>query len=275
MQYTIKNGELIEESKAKIPITNKAYFFDFAVYSSLKVIQGKIFFLEYHVDRLFESAKLINLGHSFRKEQVVDWLNLLVEKNKLKNAFLRIVLVGDATENKKPDLYIFSLTGVTFYSDKFYKRGVKVISYKGERRIPKAKTKDLLLSFLAFREAKNKNAIEALMIDNDGNIREGTRSNFFAIKGNALITPPKEKVLEGITRKMILQVAKKDFEIKEEDIPFSKIKEYDEFFITSTLFNALPINQIDDTKIESDFKKTKIIQKLFKDYYHRVILEKN
>lgn len=275
MQYTIKNGELIEESKAKIPITNKAYFFDFAVYSSLKVIQGKIFFLEYHVDRLFESAKLINLGHSFRKEQVVDWLNLLVEKNKLKNAFLRIVLVGDATENKKPDLYIFSLTGVTFYSDKFYKRGVKVISYRGERRIPKAKTKDLLLSFLAFREAKNKNAIEALMIDNDGNIREGTRSNFFAIKGNTLITPPKEKVLEGITRKMILQVAKKDFEIKEEDIPFSKIKEYDEFFITSTLFNALPINQIDDTKIESDFKKTKIIQKLFKDYYHRVILEKN
>ena len=274
MQYTIKNGKLIEESKAKIPITNKAYFFDFAVYSSLKVIQGKIFFPEYHVDRLFESAKLISLRHNFKKKQVLDWLNLLVEKNKLKNAFLRIILVGDATENKKPDLYIFSLTGVTFYSDKFYKRGVKVISYKGERRIPKAKTKDLLLGFLAFREAKNNNAIEALMVDADGNIREGTRSNFFAIKGNTLITPPKEKVLDGITKKMILQVAKKDFEIKEEDIPFSKIDEYDEFFITSTLFNALPINQIDDLKIESDFKKTKIVQKLFKDYYHKLILEK-
>jgi len=274
MQYTIKNGKLINENEAKIPITNKAYFFDFAVYSSLKVIQGKIFFPEYHVDRLFESAKLIDLRHNFKKKQVVDWLNLLVEKNKLKDSFLRIILIGDVDKNENPYLYIFSLTGVTFYPDKFYKKGVKVISYKGERLIPKAKTKNLLLSFLALRVANEKDAIEALMIDADGNIREGTRSNFFAIKGNSLITPPKGKVLEGITKKMILQVAKNNFEIREKDIPFARIKDYDEFFISSTLFNVLPINQIDDAKIKSNFEKTKLIQKLFRDYYHKTFLRK-
>lgn len=272
MQY-ILNGKLIDEKEAVISITNKAYFFDFAVYSSLKIIQGRIFFADYHIDRLFESAKIIGLHHGFKKKLILDWLKLLIKRNKLEEAFLRIVLIGDPNENKNARLYIFPLTGVTYYPKKFYNKGVKVITYKGERHFPKAKTKDLLLSFLALRKAKEKNAVEALMIDDKGNVREGTKSNLFAIKGNTLITPPKEKVLEGITKKMILQVCKNDFKVKEDNISFSKIKNYDEFFISSTLFNVLPINQIDNIKLKTDFTKTKKIQKLFKEYYHKKVLK--
>ena len=273
MIYAILNGKLIKEEEANISIMDKAYFFDFAVYSSLKVIKGKIFFPKFHIDRLFESAEIIRLEHNLKKEDVLDMLNLLVEKNNLKEAFLRIVLIGDSAGGKNTKLYIFSLTGVHYYSERFYKKGIKVISYRGERRFPKSKVMDLLLNFLALKEAENSEAIEALLVDNDGNIREGTRSNFFAIKGDTLITPPKNKILEGITKKIILDISKGKFKIKEEDIPFSRIKDYDEFFITSTLFNILPINQINDIKIKSNFDKTKIIQRLFKEYCKKEVFK--
>ena len=274
MVYAILNGKIIDEKQAVIPVSNKSYFFDFAVYSSVKVIQGKIFFPEYHIERLFESAKIIDLGHNFNKKELLEMLQKLVEKNQLKDAFLRIILVGDSKENKNANLYIFPLTGVHYYPEKFYKKGVKVITYNGERRFPTSKTKDLLLSFLAMREAEKASAIEALLIDEEGNIREGTRSNFFAIKGNTLITSPSEKILEGITKKIIFELCKNKFEIKEEDIPLSKIKEYDELFITSTLFNALPITQINEVILESNFEKTKLIQKMFKEYYDKEVLGK-
>ncbi|MFH0875147.1 MAG: aminotransferase class IV [archaeon] len=257
MSYVSFNGKLIDEKEAVIPVNDKAYFFDFSVYSSLKVIQGRIFFPEYHVERLLESAAILDLRHQFKKEEIVSYLHEVVLKNNLNDAFLRIVLIGDASQNKEAKLYIFPLTGVHYYPSKLYNKGVKVVTYNGERRFPESKTKDLLLSFLAFRKAEENNAIEALLIDREGYVREGTRSNFFAIKENKLITPPKEKILEGITKKIIFDLCDSLFEIVEEDIPFSNLHGYDELFITSTLFNILPVSQIDDDIFTSDFSKTK------------------
>lgn len=251
---------------------NKGYFFDFSVYTTIKVIQEKMFFPEYHVDRLFQSAQIIELEHGFSKTEVLGWLKLVVEKNKTKDAVLRIILIGDAEKNKNAKLYIFPVTGLTYYPDYFYKKGVKAITYRGERRIPRAKTKDMFLSFLAYREARKRGAIDALLIDGENNIREGTQSNFFAIKGDILIAPPKEKVLEGITKKIVLEVSASHFEIKEEDVPFSGLETYDEFFITSTTKNIMSLNQIDEIKFSSNFEKTRLIQKLFKDYCHKYVL---
>lgn len=265
MAKAIFNGKIIDENEAKISIADKGYFFDFAVYSSIKVIQGKIFFPEYHVARLFESAKLINLENDFKNKEVVAWLEKLVEAEKSKDALLRIVLIGDPDKNSEAKLFIFSIGGLTFYPDKFYKQGVKVITYHGERGVPKSKTKDLLMSFLAYRKANEQGALDALLIDHDGNIREGTRSNFFAIKNQAVITPPADKVLEGITKKIILQAVKNHFEIRHEDIPLKSIRDYDEFFISSTSMNVMPIRQIDDIIFETNFEKTRLIEKLFKE----------
>ena len=181
MTKVILNGKIIEEKDANVSIADKGYFFDFAVYSSMKVIQGKIFFPDYHVVRLFESAKLIGLEHNFSEKEVLNWLNKLVEINKTKDSLLRAVLIGDP-DNNKAKLFIFPISGLTYYPSKLYKHGVKVITYHGERLIPRAKTKNLLMNFMALREANNKDAIEALLVDRQGNIREGTRTNFFAIK---------------------------------------------------------------------------------------------
>jgi len=274
MAKAIFNGKIIDESEAKISIADKGYFFDFAVYSSVKVVQGKIFFPKHHVVRLFESAKLIDLKHNFKNDEVEKWLGKLVEAGQIKDALLRIILIGDPDDKGEEKLFVFPIGGLTFYPDKFYKQGAKVITFRGERRIPKSKTKDLLMSFIAYREAKKREALDALFIDSQGNIREGTRSNFFAIKGQTIFTPSADKVLEGITKKIILKVVKNNFDIKEAEIPLDDIKNFDEIFISSTSMNVMPIRQIDDIVFETNFEKTHLIGKLFKDYYDKEILKK-
>lgn len=266
MTKAIFNGKIIDESEAKVSIADKGYFFDFAVYSSIKVIQEKVFFPEYHIARLFESAKLIGLGHSYKNNEVISWLKNLIKAGEIKDALLRIILIGDPDQNIDTKLFIFQVSGLTFYPDRFYKQGVKVITYRGERRIPKSKTKDLLMSFLAYRKAKKQGALEALFIDSEGNILEGTRSNFFAIKNKTLITPPAGKVLGGITQKMVLLAAKKFLKIKYQNIPLDSVKNYNEFFISSTSMNVMPIRQIDNRIFKTDFEKTRLIQKQFKEF---------
>lgn len=275
MKKVIYNGQIINENEATISISDKGYFFDFAIYSSIKVVQKKVFFSEYHVERLFESAQVIDLQHQFTKQQVMEWLDLVVRENNLDNALLRIVMIGDADENRNPKLFIFCVGGLTFYAHKLYTHGAKVITYVGERRFPQSKTTDLLLSFLAFREARKADALDALLIDREGFIREGTRTNFYAIRGNELVIPPAAKVLEGVTKKIVLEVVENNFKIIEEDIPHHALEKYDEFFITSTSMNVMPIRQIDDYIIapnNTNFEKTKIIAKLFKNYYEENVL---
>ena len=179
---------------------------------------------------------------------------------------------GDADKNIAAQLYIFPVNGVTFYPKHFYQHGAKVITYAGERLIPTAKVKDLLLNFLAYRAAAQAGALDALLVDNGGNIREGTRSNFFAIKNKTLYTPPADEVLEGITKKIILEICAPHFKIEESRIKLSELENYDEFFITSTSMNVMPIGQIDDLKLRPAFPQTKLIQNLFQDYYRAHVL---
>lgn len=268
-EHAIINGKIVEKEKAVIPIYHKGYFFDFAVYTSLKIINGKTFFPRYHVERLFHSAKLIGLFHNFKVDEVIEWIEKLREKDQLVNSLIRIILIGDPDDKEKALLYIFSVGGLTFYPDKWYRRGVKVITYYGERLIPESKTTNLLLNFLALETAKKQDALEALLVDKDGNIREGTRSNFFAIKGNYIFTPPKEKVLEGITQKIIIQATEGKFKVVRQDLPIKEIKEYEECFISSTSMNVMPIRQIDETILREDFPKIYEIQRLFKEWWRK------
>lgn len=264
-KFVIKNGELLEKDKACISVYNKALFFDFAVYSNIKVLQGKMFLPELEIEKLFESAGIIGIKHSLAKEEVLEWSRRLIKENNLKDALIRALLVGQEKETE-PILFLFPV-GLSFYPDSFFKKGAKLITYEGERFVPTSKTKDLLLNYIAFREAQKQSAIDALLVDAEGNITEGTRSSFFVIKDNTLIAPPKEKALEGVTRKVILEIASKIFEVKEKDIPLEKIRDYDEHFISGTTLNVMPVRQINDVILsEKCGEKVGKVQNLFKGY---------
>lgn len=264
-EFIIKNGELIEKEKACVSVYNKALFFDFAVYSNIKVVRGKMFLPELEIEKLFESAEIIGLEHNFNKKQLIEWMEKLIKKNNLQDALVRILLIGPEKDSE-PILFMFPV-GLTFYPDKFYKEGVKLITYQGERHFPTSKTKDLLMSYIAYREAQKQDAIDALLVDKDGNICEGTRSSFFVIKNKTLIAPPKEKVLEGVTRKIILQIAPQILKVKETNIPLAEIANYDEYILTGTTLNVMPVREIDGIKLcEGAGEKTRELQKLFKGY---------
>jgi len=268
VEYVIKNGELITKDQASISVYNKALFFDFAVYSNIKVVQGKMFLSELEIKKLFESAKVIGLKHNFNQKKIIDWAQKLIRKNNLKNALIRVLLIGPEKETK-PILFLFPV-GLTFYPNSFYKKGVKVITYQGERFLPTAKTKNLLMQYLAYNQAVEKNAIDALLVGRNGNIQGGTRSSFFVIKNNTLITSPKQQVLDGVTKKIVLDLAVKIMSVKEQDIPLSKIKNYDEYFLTAMTLNIMPVRQIDNQVVSQGVgEKTKELQKLFKEYCER------
>ena len=275
MEYVILNGRLEKKEDANISVFNKAMFFNFAVYDSMKVVKGEAFFPEFHVERLMESAKIIKLEHNFKKEQILDWIYKLIKKNKLQNALIRFLLLGCGSDDESPQLFIFPV-GLTFYKDKDYKKGVRVITFHGERPFPQAKSKDLLINFMALREAMHSDAKDALLVDSKGFVREGTRTNFFAIKNGKLYTAPTSDVLEGITRKIVIELAKKNnIEVVEEKIHVNKLKEFDEFFLTSTSMEVMPISQIDDYIVENGVGKiTKNMMKLYNDYCHRNVFNK-
>jgi branched-chain amino acid aminotransferase len=274
VNYVILNGKLTKKEEANISVFNKAMFFNFAVYDSMKVVKGESFFPEFHVDRLIESAKIIKLEHKFTKEEVLQWIEMLIEKNNLHDAMIRFLLLGAGGPQEEPQLFLFPV-GLTFYRSGDYNRGVKAITFHGERPIPQSKSKDLLINFMALREAIHQDAKDALLVDSGGCIREGTRTNFFAVKNGKIYTAPLTEVLEGVTRKIVIKLAKENnIEVIEKKIKVSKLKEYDEFFFTSTSMNVLPIAQIDDYEIPGNVgTTTKKLIKLFKNYYRKEVFQ--
>jgi branched-chain amino acid aminotransferase len=274
VDYVILNGRLTKKEEANISVFNKAMFFNFAVYDSMKVVKGRSFFLKFHVDRLLESARIIKLEHPFTKDEISKWIGMLIEKNKLHDAMIRFLLLGAGSPKEKPLLFLFPV-GLTFYRSGDYNRGVKAITFHGERPIPQSKSKDLLINFMALREAMHHGAKDALLIDKEGCIREGTRTNFFAVKNGKLYTAPLTDVLEGITRKIVVKLAKENgVEIVEKKIKADKLKNYDEFFFTSTSMKVLPIAQVDDYEVPGGVGPvTKKLIKLFKDYYRKEVFQ--
>ncbi|MFH1721439.1 MAG: aminotransferase class IV, partial [Candidatus Altiarchaeota archaeon] len=173
-KYVIRNGELIEKEKANISIYSKSLFFDFCVYSNIKVVHGSMFVPHLEIKKLFQSAEIIGLDHPFTEEEVVSWTRTLIKVNHLSDALIRLLLIGPEKESEAT-LFLFPV-GLTFHPKKLYTKGAKVITYEGERVFPTAKSKDLLLGYLGYQEAMKNDAIDALLVDNEGNIREGTRS---------------------------------------------------------------------------------------------------
>ncbi|MCX6801811.1 MAG: aminotransferase class IV, partial [Candidatus Diapherotrites archaeon] len=145
MKYACFNGKIIEERDSLIAANSKANFFDFGVYESIKVEKGKAFHPELNIERLFGSAAAIGLEIKQSKEEILGWIDGLIKANKADNALLRVMVLGE-TEKEPFQIRIFALS-FHFYPGKFYAKGAKAITFKGERYLPQAKTLNLLLNY--------------------------------------------------------------------------------------------------------------------------------
>lgn len=243
------NGEIIDESEAPILISDKAVWYDWGVYETMKVIQGVILFPQEHIARLFNSAKLVDLNIGFDEKQIITWIHKYADNLNLQDNLIKICVYADSDKNQTSRFYIFAL-GLTFYPEKYYKQGVSAILVEGERFMPQSKTMSTLQAFLARKKAKENQAFEALKVDSKGNIREGAATNIFMVTDGQLITPPDDVVLSGVTRDHVLHIAGgQSIPVFKRAISKDQLFRAEEVFITGTVSNILPIVKVDNSII--------------------------
>ena len=241
-KYFSRNGQILPIEQATVPLSNIEYQYGFGVYESIRVVAGNPQFLDEHVERLLESAKVIGLQHSFTQVLVRESVEQLLEKNAVESCNIKILLLGGT----KPILDILCLNPL-FLDRKLYRDGVHTVTYQYERAFPHAKTLNMLQSYLAYQKAKRADAYDALLTDQEGNIVEGTRTNFLCVKGKILISPSEEKILLGVARKHVLEVAHKiGFSVEFADVKPADLSRYEAAFLTSTSSKILPIHAVDD-----------------------------
>ncbi len=264
-RYFVHNGVCKPVTDATIPISNIEYAYGFGVYETIRVTRGVPYYLVDHLERLMESADILKLEHLFTEDCIADSIAELIVKNKVDTCNLKILLIGAPT---KEDAQIFIQCLNPFFPDKkLYREGAACVTYSYERAFPHAKSLNMLQSYLAYRKAKEEGAYDALLLDNDGCITEGTRTNFFCIQGKAIISPPAEKILLGVTRKAILKVARDNgYEYDEQPITWGDMMKFDGSFLTSTSSKIIPIRSVDGEELPKSSAALRELMQLYDEF---------
>lgn len=247
-RHAIENGSLIPETEARVPVTLREVQSNFSVYEALRVVRRHIVHLDDHLARLEYSASQIGLVLPRCPWQ--EWIDRLIEADGLVDATMRILVYGGPS----PMVFI-TWQELLSYPDDYYRKGVAVTTYHGERFLPTCKTSNLLLSYLALEDAHHRNAFEALLVDRNGKVLEGTRSNFYMLDGRKLLTAPDELVLGGVTRISVLRAARElGYEVVKEAPSLDDLSKGMTMFISSTSMAAMPVSNVDGRTAECDIE---------------------
>lgn len=247
--FCIKNGELVPLAEATLSVTHIEFAYGFGVYENIRVVKGKALFLSDHLARLQKSAEVIGLEHVFDAKVMAEWVKALIQSCKADALNLKILLIGGRTP-KEATLFILPLAPL-FPDRKLWRDGARAVTVRYERSFPDAKTLSMLGSYVAYRKAKEKEAYDALLVDHDGNITEGTRTNFFVLRDKTIIGAPREKILLGVTMQHVIDTAKKyGYSYEEQPLPWPRKEHFfDGAFLTSTSSKIMPLRSIDDTEL--------------------------
>ncbi len=263
--YFSRNGEILPTDQAIIPLDNVEYSYGFGVYESVRISAGLPYFLDEHCKRLIDSAAIIGLEHALSPDLIRQFVSNLLKKLKTATCNVKILLIGGPAP-EKANLYILCLNPL-FPDRKLYKNGAHCVTAEYERPFPHAKTLNMLPSYLAFRDAKAAGAYDALMLNKEGCLIEGTRTNFFVTQGRTIISPPAAEILLGVTRDKALKVAaEQGFEIVEQPIKLAQLKKYDGAFLTSTSSKIMPIRSIDEHAWETPPPSIQELTRAFNSY---------
>jgi branched-chain amino acid aminotransferase len=258
------DGKWYPKGDAKISVYDHGLLYGDGVFEGIRCYSGNVFRLKEHIDRLYESARIIGLNIPASPEEMSEIVVESLRKNSLTDAYTRLIVTrgyGDLGLNPRkcpmPTVICISQNFAPLYGD-LYEKGIKVKTVKTVRIAPealdtRAKTLNYVNNILANVEAIDAGYDEALMMDSRGKVCEGSGDNIFIVKNGKLLTP---KVgygaLVGITRGAVLDMAKElDIKSEEADLELEDVLSADEAFMTGTAAEIIPIIRVDDNTLGS------------------------
>ncbi|SHI44162.1 branched-chain amino acid aminotransferase [Clostridium cavendishii DSM 21758] len=268
LNYFIENGQIKENDKFNEGLLSSKGI----VYEVFRVTEGIPMFLEKHVARMSNSLKLINKEMPYSYEEIKNQVDLLIKKNDVKVGNIKF-LYNSLIDEKNLIAYFIKHS---YPTEEMYKEGIDTIFYFAERENPNAKIINKSFRDSVNEEIKKKNAYEAILVNHDGNITEGSRSNMFMVKGGAVYTSNVKAVLPGVTRSTIIELCKKNnIKVCEVDINYKEIETFDGLFMSGTSPKVLPIRRVENINFNSSENDTIVtIMNLFNENIKKYI-EKN
>ena len=252
------NGRLVEESRARLSVFDRGFLYGDGIFESMRAIGGVVFRQSRHLERLGRSADGIGLALPIPASGFAAAVRELLDRNRLPDARIRISVTrgegrpGNYVEAQGPPSVVIAAAGFEGLDPALYQSGVRVAI--GRRRQippdaldPAIKSISRLSSVLARREAREAGAFEAILLDGEGNLTEGTVSNLFLVIGGRLLTSPAPSGgLPGITRAAVAELARAfSIGFSEERLPAGLLETADEVFLTNTTWEILPVVLID------------------------------
>jgi len=277
------DGKLVDEKDARISVFDHGLLYGDGVFEGIRVYNRRVFELEAHIKRLYESAKAIRLVMPMSKSKLIGAVEKTTEANGVVDGYIRLVVTrGVGTLGLNPficengRLYIIA-DNIQLYPEELYEKGMKVVSATTVRNHPLAlppqiKSLNYLNSILAKIEALDNDVPEAIMYNHEGYVAEATADNVFIVRNACVYTPPVEAgALEGITRGIVIKLAKEEnLEVVEKNLTRCDLYICDEFFLTGTAAEVIGIVDIDG-RIIGDGKPgpiTRLLRKKFFQYAH-------
>lgn len=268
------DGNWVPKEKAVLSVYDHGVLYGDGVFEGIRSYGCRVFKLNEHIDRLWESAHTLMLKIPLTKEQMAEVIIETLRKNSLTDGYIRVVVtrgVGDLgldpRKCKQPSIFVIA-DKIKLYPDALYQDGLEIISVATRRNLPESvnpqiKSLNYLNNIFAKIEAVNSGYEEALMLGANGTVAECTGENVFLVKGKALITPPSYVgILKGITREAVMGLAEKSgLKVLEQCVTRHEVYNADEVFLTGTAAEIVPIVKVDKRTIGTG-KPGKITAKL-------------
>lgn len=231
------------------------------IYEVIRITKGRPLFYSMHYERFINSLKLSGSEFVIKKSWLREIIQRLIDENKIVSGNIKITL---SMENE--DIYAYSIKH-KYPTLKMYSDGVPCILYFGERQNPNAKVIDKDFREKVTEQINTREVYEAILVDRNGLVTEGSKSNIFLIKDNKLYTSRVKNVLRGVTRTEIINMAKENnIELIEEDIRYVNLPDFDAMFISGTSSHILPISKVEEHEFDTKNKLLKELMRLFKGY---------
>lgn len=281
------DGEMVDWREAKTHVLTHTLHYGMGVFEGVRAYEAEqgtaIFRLEAHTDRLFNSAKIMNMPMPFSKEELNEAQRAAVRENDLKSAYIRPMVfygsegMGLRADNLKAHVVVAAWEWGAYMGEENLAKGIKIATSSFTRHhvnvtMTKAKSNGSYMnSMLALQEAVSHGCDEALLLDTEGYVSEGSGENFFMVRDGVIYTPELTAALDGITRKTIMQLAKDaGYEVREKRITRDEVYIADEAFFTGTAAEVTPIRELDNRVIGQGSRGpvTEMLQTKYFDVVH-------